>query len=175
LATAFLREIDDTIAQGQLAALAAATGGIRIVWTRKLNSTAGRANWRRELVAETAPGEAGDGGRTYRHHAFIELAEKVIDDEGRRLGFALASALRADGARPAQERARSRVLPSGEFHDQQCQRRAARQGIPEMVPSRAYPICASTQPLPALLPPSPTPHLPPIFTTTPLTAPGPQN
>lgn len=81
LATAFLQEIDQTVANGQVASMASSAGGIRIIWSKKLNSTAGRANWKREsLRTKSADGTATT--TTYRHHASIELAEKVIDDEG---------------------------------------------------------------------------------------------
>ncbi|KAL2163387.1 hypothetical protein VTH06DRAFT_5444 [Thermothelomyces fergusii] len=81
LAEAFLRELDTVITQGKLAELAEPTGGIRVVWTNKLNTTAGRANWKRETVRT----RQADGTTTtsHRHHASIELAEKVIDDAHR--------------------------------------------------------------------------------------------
>ncbi|KAL9130924.1 MAG: hypothetical protein Q9217_001027 [Psora testacea] len=82
LATSFLAEVDQTIANSQVSRLAESTDGIRIVWSKKLSSTAGRANWRREAIRH----KASDGTvsvTTYRHHASIELAEKVIDDEHR--------------------------------------------------------------------------------------------
>lgn len=81
LATTFLQELDDTITNGQLASLAASTGGIKIRWSKTLQSTAGRANWKRESV-RTKDCSENPGIKTYRHHASIELAEKVIDDEG---------------------------------------------------------------------------------------------
>ena len=60
--------------------MADSTGGIRVIWSKKLSSTAGRANWRREAIrSKNADGSIRD--TTYRHHASIELAEKVIDDE----------------------------------------------------------------------------------------------
>ena len=61
--------------------MAESTGGIQIIWSKKLCSTAGRANWRRETIrTKNADGSAPN--TLYRHHASIELAEKVIDDEG---------------------------------------------------------------------------------------------
>ncbi|KAL8854066.1 MAG: hypothetical protein Q9221_001189 [Calogaya cf. arnoldii] len=82
LAAAFLTEIDQTIVNGQVAKLAESTGGVRLVWSKKLQSTAGRANWRREAIrTKDAGGELST--TTYRNHASIELAEKVIDDEDR--------------------------------------------------------------------------------------------
>ncbi|KAJ5004568.1 HMG box-containing protein [Colletotrichum sp. SAR 10_99] len=83
LAQAFLRELDDNITQGKLQSLAESTGGIQIKWSAKLNTTAGRANWRRETVRKVANGI--EQSVTHRHHASIELAEKVIDDENRLL------------------------------------------------------------------------------------------
>lgn len=79
IAQDFLDELDTTIVSGRLAELAASTGGVKIVWNKKLNSTAGRANWRREKIKDVKP----DGSSTtwYKHSAHIELAEKVIDDE----------------------------------------------------------------------------------------------
>lgn len=82
LAISFLKEIDDTTNGGKVAELAFSTGGIQIIWSKKLNSTAGRANWRRE-GCRSKNGDATVFTTGYRHHASIELAEKVIDDEGR--------------------------------------------------------------------------------------------
>ncbi len=82
LATVFLVEVDQTITNGQIASMAHSTGGIQIIWSKKLSSTAGRANWRREAIhSSSADGSVSNA--THRHYASIELAEKVIDDEGR--------------------------------------------------------------------------------------------
>ena len=82
LATSFLAEVDLVVGQGQVSALAESTGGIKVIWSKKLSSTAGRANWRREaLRAKNVSGSLPT--TTYLHHASIELAEKVIDDEGK--------------------------------------------------------------------------------------------
>ena len=81
LATAFLAEVDQTITNGQVASMAHSTGGIQIIWSKKLSSTAGRANWRREAI-RSKNAEGMISNTTHRHHASIELAEKVIDDEG---------------------------------------------------------------------------------------------
>ncbi|KAI4233934.1 MAG: hypothetical protein LQ349_004105 [Xanthoria aureola] len=82
LAASFLQELDQKIVNGQITTLAEPTGGVRLVWSKKLQSTAGRANWRREAI-RTKDGEGQSSTTTYRHHASIELAEKVIDDEDR--------------------------------------------------------------------------------------------
>lgn len=81
IAEQFLKELDDRITDGKISSLAESTGGVKLVWSRTLNSTAGRANWRRETIRRTS----SDGTKTteYRHEASIELAEKVIDDEDR--------------------------------------------------------------------------------------------
>jgi predicted SprT family Zn-dependent metalloprotease len=85
LAQTFLAELDNAITDGQLAKLAAATGGIKITWSKKLNTTAGRANWKRETIRPCSRGPENSSASLYRHHAEIELAEKVIDDEKRLL------------------------------------------------------------------------------------------
>jgi predicted SprT family Zn-dependent metalloprotease len=82
LAEQFLKELDDRITAGKIGQLASTTGGVKLIWSKKLNSTAGRANWRRETTTKTQL-TSGAIERTYRHHASIELAEKVIDDENR--------------------------------------------------------------------------------------------
>lgn len=63
--------------------MTAATGGIKLLWSKKLNSTAGRANWKRE--GTKTRDETGNITTSYKHIASIELAEKVIDDEHRLL------------------------------------------------------------------------------------------
>ena len=82
LAEAFLVELDNTITSGQIATLSASTGGVRLIWSKTLNSTAGRANWRRETI-KTRPSPTSPTTTMQKHHASIELAEKVIDDEER--------------------------------------------------------------------------------------------
>jgi hypothetical protein len=81
LAADFFKELDNTIAQGKLSEMTTSTGGVELIWSKKLNSTAGRANWRREKIRDPQP----DGSVliSYKHTASIELAEKVIDDEVR--------------------------------------------------------------------------------------------
>lgn len=83
LAEDFLAELDRTVAGGQIQHLAKSTGGVRFIWSKTLHSTAGRANWKRE----TTKSRQLDGSRdvVHKHHASIELAEKVIDDENRLL------------------------------------------------------------------------------------------
>ncbi|KAK5135050.1 hypothetical protein LTR08_005710 [Meristemomyces frigidus] len=83
IAEDFLAELDCAITDGKVGELANSTGGVRFTWSKTLNSTAGRANWRRE----TTKTRHADGTTSvaHKHHASIELAEKVIDDEDRLL------------------------------------------------------------------------------------------
>lgn len=77
---AFLEELDQTLTDGQLAKLSESTGGVSLVWSKTLNTTAGRANWKKQTDSASDAGES-----KFKHHASIELAEKVIDDECRLL------------------------------------------------------------------------------------------
>ncbi|KAF3763797.1 hypothetical protein M406DRAFT_262431 [Cryphonectria parasitica EP155] len=84
VASSFLQELDERITKGRISELSASTGGVRIEWANKLNTTAGRANWRRE----TARKKGKDGviiSEEHKHHASIELSTKVIDDSHRLL------------------------------------------------------------------------------------------
>ncbi|KAI8939535.1 hypothetical protein NX059_003304 [Plenodomus lindquistii] len=83
IAVSFLTELDTTISQGRISALSAATGGIKLLWSRTLKTTAGRANWRREQIRMRTGPNPTDTSLEIRHHCSIELAEKVIDDEER--------------------------------------------------------------------------------------------
>ncbi len=83
LASDFLAELDQRITGGQIATLSAPSGGVRILWSKTLNSTAGRANWRKETTKSRQLD--GTTTTTQKHFASIELAEKVIDDEHRLL------------------------------------------------------------------------------------------
>ncbi|KAH6615722.1 SprT-like family-domain-containing protein [Chaetomium sp. MPI-SDFR-AT-0129] len=85
MAATFLQELDTTITEGKLTKLAASTGGIQLIWTNKLNTTAGRANWKRETIYTRAADGSSATTTKYHHHASIELAEKVINDPHRLL------------------------------------------------------------------------------------------
>ena len=81
LANSFLAEIDEVIGDNRVSNLADSTGGIEVIWSKKLSSTAGRANWKREAV-RSRTAVVNVSAPMVRHYASIELAEKVIDDEG---------------------------------------------------------------------------------------------
>lgn len=83
IAETFLSELDETISQGRIGKLSHQTGGIKIVWSKTLKTTAGRANWRREQLRLRTGPLPTDFKVEIRHHCSIELAEKVIDDEER--------------------------------------------------------------------------------------------
>ncbi|KAL7814712.1 SprT-like family domain-containing protein [Trichoderma gracile] len=86
LATDFLRQLDTRITHGKIGELTESTGGVKIVWSNTLKTTAGRANWKRETVVSKQTSDSGAAGeKQYRHHSSIELSEKVIDDEQRLL------------------------------------------------------------------------------------------
>ena len=81
-------ELDKHITSSKLTALSASTGGVKIIWSKTLRSTAGRANWRRTVTKPTASPIKGNTipsgpGVTVEHFANIELASKVIDSEDR--------------------------------------------------------------------------------------------
>lgn len=83
IAEAFLVELDTTISSGRIHELSKPTGGIKLVWSKTLKTTAGRANWRREQIRIRTGTLPTDTRVEIRHHCSIELAEKVIDDEER--------------------------------------------------------------------------------------------
>jgi predicted SprT family Zn-dependent metalloprotease len=83
IAETFLAEVDNTVTNGRIAQLSASTGGIKLIWSKTLKTTAGRANWRREAIRLRMGPLPTDIQTTYLHHCSIELAEKVIDDEER--------------------------------------------------------------------------------------------
>lgn len=83
IAEDFLAELDRTVTHGKVGDLAKSTGGVHFIWSKTLNSTAGRANWKRETTKTRHPD--GTISVVHKHHASIELAEKVIDDEDRLL------------------------------------------------------------------------------------------
>jgi predicted SprT family Zn-dependent metalloprotease len=86
LATDFLQQLDARITDGKIGEMTESTGGVKIVWSKTLKTTAGRASWKRETMSskQTKDGISVEV-KEYRHHSSIELAEKVIDDEQRLL------------------------------------------------------------------------------------------
>lgn len=60
LAENFIKELDNTVTGGEIQKLSAQTGGIKIIWSKKLNTTAGRANWKGEKVRQKKNPSLGD-------------------------------------------------------------------------------------------------------------------
>ncbi|KAI5304458.1 hypothetical protein KEM56_006479 [Ascosphaera pollenicola] len=99
MAKGLLQTLDELVTHGEIQSLAASEGGVHITWSKTLNKTAGRANWKRVVVrssnrglddADSSPTAQESqtplekaGNRTIRHIASIELAEKIIDCEER--------------------------------------------------------------------------------------------
>ncbi|KAI0097469.1 hypothetical protein GGR51DRAFT_541105 [Nemania sp. FL0031] len=98
LARDFLHELDTAITEGRLSRLTDSTGGLRVVWSNTLLTTAGRAHWKCKTTtttskqpSSTSAGGSGSsssgGGMTttkttaIQHYASIELATKVLSNE----------------------------------------------------------------------------------------------
>lgn len=58
--------------QGKLAKATESTGGVKLIWSTRLRTAAGRAHWNRLR---------GTGSKD-QHHLEIELSTKIITDEG---------------------------------------------------------------------------------------------
>ncbi|KAJ5662414.1 uncharacterized protein N7477_010030 [Penicillium maclennaniae] len=82
-AETFLEILDNAVSGGKVNLLAKPTGGVKITWSKTLQKTAGRAQWRSELVETRDPDGQRTGASQHIHHATIELAERIIDDEYR--------------------------------------------------------------------------------------------
>lgn len=78
LAYTFYKLLDDSVASGQIQELTKQTGGVKITWSKTLQTTAGRATSKR---AHPSPSHGSAG--TDQYHASIELAERIIDSEDR--------------------------------------------------------------------------------------------
>ncbi|KAK5625488.1 hypothetical protein RRF57_001204 [Xylaria bambusicola] len=96
LARDFLEELDQVITDGKLAQLTEATGGLRIIWSNTLLTTAGRAHWKCKTTTTTSkqPSASSASSKsttstttattkstTAQHSAHIELAVKVLSNE----------------------------------------------------------------------------------------------
>ena len=85
LAREFLLELDKKMTGGQISKMAEHTGGVEIIWSKTLNSTAGQALWKGVRIKDDVYLPGGKRSPVYEHHATIELAEKVVTDEDRLL------------------------------------------------------------------------------------------
>jgi predicted SprT family Zn-dependent metalloprotease len=82
-AATFLEVLDNAVSGGKVQLLAEPTGGVKITWSKTLQKTAGRAQWRSERVETRSPDGQRTGATQHIHYATIELAERIIDDEYR--------------------------------------------------------------------------------------------
>jgi SprT-like family len=88
LAHNLLADLDANVTSNKIRDLAASAGGVKIVWSKTLRSTAGRATWKRTITkpvkaSGTVNGKGGEGEVKVSHYASIELAEKIVDCEER--------------------------------------------------------------------------------------------
>lgn len=86
VANTLMADLDTNITACKLSSLSASTGGVKIIWSKTLRSTAGRANWRRTVTKPSGSPVKGSSvpeGSRVQHYASIDLAAKVIDCESR--------------------------------------------------------------------------------------------
>ncbi|KAI1915674.1 hypothetical protein LOZ65_005438 [Ophidiomyces ophidiicola] len=103
LGEAFLKELDDRVSGGQIRQMVAETGGVQLIWCKKLNKTAGVAIWKREHIKQkevvqevsseftachqhnnsfvTTSPTTSPLKSSYIQYASIKLADKVVDTE----------------------------------------------------------------------------------------------
>jgi SprT-like family len=74
MAMDLVRAIDEKVMEGKLAASTATTGGVKLVWSTRLRTAAGRAHWIRTKGTKD--------GINKQHDLKIELSTKIITDEG---------------------------------------------------------------------------------------------
>ncbi|KAK5075216.1 hypothetical protein LTR64_001421 [Lithohypha guttulata] len=88
LALSLLQALDQYVTESKITTMSASTGGIKVIWSKTLRSTAGRANWKRTITKPSGSPIKGDPNSTsverqqgvvVQHFASIELAEKIID------------------------------------------------------------------------------------------------
>lgn len=72
----FLKTLDSAVTGGQVQGMAQETGGVKIIWSKTLQTTAGRATWRRANNTDNTDKPA-------KQYASIELAERIIDNDDR--------------------------------------------------------------------------------------------
>lgn len=76
LALDLVREIDEKVMGGELSASTETTGGVKLIWSTRLRTAAGRAHWTR---VKSRP--LGDQTKD-QHNLKIELSTKIITSEG---------------------------------------------------------------------------------------------
>lgn len=88
----FFKTLDDAVNDGQVQKLAATTGGVEIVWSKTLQTTAGRATWKRvtpgkqqqqQRESDLSGSDKDTPTKAAKHYVKIELADRIIDSEER--------------------------------------------------------------------------------------------
>ncbi|KAL2785192.1 SprT-like family-domain-containing protein [Aspergillus keveii] len=81
----FLKTLDNAVCEGKVQRYSAETGGVRIIWSKTLQTTAGRASWKRDRSSgcSSSGSDTSSSTTSTKHFATIELAERIIDDEDR--------------------------------------------------------------------------------------------
>jgi hypothetical protein len=75
IAIDLVRAIDEQVMGGKLAASTSATGGVKLEWSTRLRTAAGRAHWSRARSRSLGQTEE-------QHNLKIELSTKIITSEG---------------------------------------------------------------------------------------------
>ncbi|KAF2149900.1 hypothetical protein K461DRAFT_214221, partial [Myriangium duriaei CBS 260.36] len=83
LASSFLTELDNKICSGAISTATASTGGVKLIWSSTLNTTAGRATWKRTTLSSSSSSSSSSSGKEIQQHATIELAAKILTTEER--------------------------------------------------------------------------------------------
>jgi hypothetical protein len=75
LALDLVREIDDKVMGGELSTSTTTTGGVKLMWSTRLRTAAGRAHWTK-IKSHPLGDQAKD-----QHNLKIELSTKIITNE----------------------------------------------------------------------------------------------
>jgi hypothetical protein len=78
LALDLVRDIDEKVMGGQLSASTSTTGGVKLEWSTRLRTAAGRAHWSRMKSSPLGKTEQTEE----QHNLKIELSTKIITSEG---------------------------------------------------------------------------------------------
>jgi predicted SprT family Zn-dependent metalloprotease len=77
----FLLELDEKLTGGRVAKMVESTGGVKVVWSNRLTSSAGLTQFKQEKTKDTVRLPDGSMAPVYKYHAKIELSEKVVINE----------------------------------------------------------------------------------------------
>lgn len=84
LAYSFYKLLDDSVASGQIQEMTKDTGGVKIIFSKTLQTTAGRATSKRAYPSSRQDSNSNSNSPAKdQYQASIELAERIIDSEDR--------------------------------------------------------------------------------------------